>query len=122
MEILMARGKYAKGTRPPGFACGESNPMSKLRQDQVDCIRRSEESCKALCKRFGVAQSTVSMVRTGRTCSDVEATTPVFADRNAIPAKKTTSGCAPPEAVRLREQTPDTEIWKQLISNSLRAS
>jgi hypothetical protein len=49
------------------WLAGEKNGRHRLSWDAVAQIRRSSESCKALGKKFGVAQSTVSMARTGRT-------------------------------------------------------
>ena len=49
------------------WLAGERNGRHRLNWSAVRIIRRSSESCKALGKRFGVAESTVSIVRTGRT-------------------------------------------------------
>lgn len=45
---------------------GEKHPRAKLSQEAVAEIRASSERVRVLAARYGVGQSTISMVRTGR--------------------------------------------------------
>jgi hypothetical protein len=44
---------------------GEAHHAAKLTQDDVDTIRASKESQRALAARYGVSQSTIQSARTG---------------------------------------------------------
>jgi hypothetical protein len=64
----IAKGRF---TMPP-MARGERNGMSKLTKSQVVEILASMESSRRLAKRFGVSQSTVAQIRTGRVWTHVK--------------------------------------------------
>lgn len=55
----------AKGRGRGGRQLGEANPAAKLTREQVDEIRRGGVG-RHLAERFGVSESTVSMIRSGK--------------------------------------------------------
>jgi hypothetical protein len=54
MDDMVSKGRHAHGKR---------NGHVKLTEDQVKEIRSSEETGRALAKRFGVSEATVSMAK-----------------------------------------------------------
>lgn len=61
MADMVKKGRARNRPRP-----GESNPLAKLRAEQVIEIRESSEPQRILAARYGIDQSTVSNIKTGR--------------------------------------------------------
>lgn len=60
-------GRRGTKVRPENLRAlrGESHPRAKLTEAQVDAIRRSDRSQRALASMYGVSQKTISLIKRG---------------------------------------------------------
>lgn len=64
-QLDNVRDMYAKGRDHHARLQGSDNPKAKLTDEQVAMIRSGQFKGRDLAKRFGVAESTISMVKRG---------------------------------------------------------